>query len=221
MFRSVIAASLIGSIGGCTYTKSVSGRVVRGKRATRYTPTRVSSQAASQFGMVSSIWRTLTDSQRESWYEAAEGNGGFQLFKKRNANRLLAGMPVLLEPAPVPELMDFTTTFDIFSDFPGLFVMQVSVISDVDLDRYVAYVMATGPVSRGVGNVAASRYRFVGSGQNIAGGPIVFEVQDSWQSRYGNLAGYEQEIVYMKLKLIDKVSGYAYQIVRDSDIIQP
>lgn len=107
LFKSLEAASISGSIGGRTYTRSRSGMVIRA-RAIPVNPASFSQvQVRMTFGNLSARWSILTAPQRTAWETYAAnvpilnklGDSihltGQQMYVRCNAVRLRSGLAVV------------------------------------------------------------------------------------------------------------------------------
>lgn len=205
-----------GKLGGNVFSKGKSGLVVRSRRTANSVYTPLALQQRSQFAFISSFWRSLSEPQQESWHEAAEGKGGFQLFKKCNANRLLVEESVLLEPLVKPQLVDFVVIPNYRINAINQVVFEVSYNYGLPRPEWRLYIMSTGALSSGISRTTESNYRFMtlqplGEDQSDD-----IDVSDSWQAIFGSPLEMIGSSSFIKVKAIHKPSGYAtpYKQVR-------
>lgn len=218
-FKSHVFTEIRGSLGGNIFRRDKSGLVVRSRRTANSVYTQSNSIAKSQFAYTSSFWKGLTDNKRESWHEAAEGKGGFQLFKKCNANRLLIGESLISEPLEKPSIPLFTVEAVVFSPVPNVWVIGASVEFGVSVYNLVAVAQSTGALSAGIKNVAGSYYRNIGQ-QEASGGIIpLVEFNQAWQSKYGDPGNYSGLQIGMSVKMVDVASGYGTKYIKSITFI--
>lgn len=213
-FKSNIFTSIHGKLGGNVFSKNGSGLVVRSRRTANSVYTQPRLEANSNFAYTSSFWRGLSEPQQESWHEASEGKGGFQLFKKCNANRLLIGQSLLSEPLEKPSIPTPTASAVVFSPVPKVWVIGVSVLFDISVNGLVAIAKATGPISAGIKNPTGTNFRLIGSQQSDSGFIPLVEFNQAWQARYGNPSNYIGLIIGMSVKVIDIESGYGTKYIK-------
>ena len=215
-FKSHIFTEIRGQLGGNVFSKNKSGLVVRSRRTANSVYTQSNSIARSNFAYISSFWRSLTEPQQEQWHAASEGKGGFQLFKKRNSNRLLLGLGLLPEPVIDPDQAIFTVEVKYRVRTDNVVVFEVGYLYDIPQPEWKLYIMSTGALSAGISRVTESYYRFLviqpdgeDQGDDIDVGP-------EWQALYGSPVDRIGNAAFIKVKAIHKPSGYAtpYKQVR-------
>ena len=107
-----------GSISGQTFSRNANGAYIRARVAGTNPQTEEQTVNRTRFGTISTLWRSLTKEQADSWIEAAKGTlgaytdrlgqasqyTGQQLFNKlNNVRQLFNPAAQLLTSAPVPE----------------------------------------------------------------------------------------------------------------------
>lgn len=110
--QSAILTNGSGSIGGMTAAKNRGGLYLRSRAAVTNPQTPGQTLIRTSLAMVSTTWRTLTELQREGWYDWAAVNPitnafgdpilmtGHQAFIALNSSRVQADLP-LVPDAPV------------------------------------------------------------------------------------------------------------------------
>lgn len=219
-FKSHIFTEIRGYLGGNIFRRDKSGLVVRSRRTANSVYTQSNSIAKSQFAYISSFWRGLTEPQQEQWHEAAEGKGGFQLFKKCNSNRLLVGESLISEPMPKPDLAIFTVEVKYRVRTDNVVVFEVAYLYDIPQPDWRLYIMSTGALSAGKSTAADSYYRFIklqplgeDQGDDI-------DVGTEWQARFGSPVDRIGDSAFVKVKSVHKPSGYATPYIKVKGIIE-
>lgn len=101
-----------GAVGGVTFSRSASGATVSARKSRRRAHRSRSGSGRAPLIAAAQHWRTLSDSQRGSWIEAARdipmanklgiprSGSGFELFCKASAIRIRFGLPIIPEFTP-------------------------------------------------------------------------------------------------------------------------
>lgn len=107
-----------GSISGQTFSRNANGAYIRARVAGTNPQTEEQTINRTRFGTISTLWRSLTKEQADSWIEAAKGTlgsytdrlgqssqyTGQQLFNKlNNVRQLFNPGASMITSAPVPE----------------------------------------------------------------------------------------------------------------------
>lgn len=206
-----IVTAISGKVGGQTFGIGKSGQYLKntGSYINARTPKRTTSN--SLLSLVTSQWRDLTQSQRDSW-DAASSNfpytnrlgnteyySGFNLFTKFNVNRYLMSLSLLTAP-PSP------TTVSLPSDFTMVPTTTTFPIAATDVNSdYLYLVYVAPPVSQGVAkNKKALRLLYVATSSEL---DPVLDIYDEYVAVFGSpLAGTK---IFLELKVVDKATGIA------------
>lgn len=224
-FRSILLAEARGSMAGATFSRNGNSAYVRA-RATPVNP-RTPSQTASRDNLnaVSTLWRSLTDGQRQSWIDLAKTvpyvnslgesafYSGFQLFMKCSLTVMgIGGSPVPSAPATPPTFPAMSiTTYTLeqdgstFADFSMLFNYLAQPIDATQ----VLVIDATGAFSAGKNFVAKSQYRFLRS-YSISTPDDVIQIGPNWQAVFGALeASIVGARINMRARYVSITTGFA------------
>ena len=102
---SALVTSMTGKLNGSVIQKSVNGFVIKNKNNGSTGSSQIVYKARSNFFNIVKMWATLTNEERQSWYNQVYlGVKDFQLFVKLNCIRPILGEdPVrsfVADPAP-------------------------------------------------------------------------------------------------------------------------
>jgi len=183
-----------GKLGGHVFSTGRSGASVHTRAKARNPQTKYQMQIRSRFTQFTQGWRDLTDTQRESWYDAESSFSrtnrfgdvvtlsGKNLYESLNTQRAvivlpplsIAPMPILLEPNVVTEVRFRLSEFKLF-------------INGIFGDEKVYVIVGTKPLSQGT-KFVQSNLRILGFGLSIPAGDNIgtyFDTYDMYVARFG------------------------------------
>lgn len=181
-FISSLITEASGSVAGTTYSRNKNGSYIRNKSVPVNRNTQAQQAARALFSAVSSSWKTLTPSQRETWeanimsYPYVDSLGqtkyytASQLYKSINSSLAQVGLPTIancqtplsLQSVVGPEIIaqcgltpNLTIDALAFSGTPGTEVPT----------GFNVLIYATAMKSAGFSSPKNSDYRFIGAFQ--------------------------------------------------------
>lgn len=220
-----IISEIRGTIASTTFSKNAAGAIIRN----RVTPINRNSLAQNIqrqiFANISSNWRGLTQSQRNSWIEATpdfpyqDSLGqtkfltGAQLHQKLNLNRLVIGESLIASAPP-------QTSFPEFS-IGAVAATAGTLTAAFDPDPipagFAAVFYATRPLSAGKDFVSKSEFRVVQVEDPAAVSPA--DLFTNYTQKISGLAGQSGKKVFVEMRLIEIASGIASTTVRGVAVV--
>jgi len=177
-----------GKLGGHIFSKSRGGNTIRTLARATNPQTIYQQLIRSRFTQLSQGWRDLTESERESWYQAESSFSrtnrfgdvvlltGKNLYNSLNAQRGVLGLGVIdLAPMPsdIPE--NRVTRVEFNSSFTNL-----AIVGDFEISiDYV--IVATKGLSQGVRNFK-NEIRIIGIGRSSTNGQSIIVGSDQLNS---------------------------------------
>lgn len=142
---------------------------------------------------------------------------GEALFIKMNINALIAGgtSTITTPPADVvlPVLTDLSLSTEIGT--PNLFTFECTLTPSTGLTNLVFVVEANTPGSQGI--FFGSGYKKIGAYAAVSAAPV--PAVTGFESVFGSMAGYSDKKVFMRVKIVDKVTGWASGYTPISSVI--
>lgn len=172
---SPLLADISGSIGMCTFQRSLGGMSLRQKPVN--SPVLSESQIYSNIYMASTIkaWRDLTSAQRDNWDKFVLYNpfrtlhvknrtlSGYALFVRYNTYRLHTGFSILSVPI-FQSTLDTTVVFDFAQGGSGL---RLNTVYDFDPSERWFLLKMSAPVNDSVNNIS-SKMRLIYCTQGVS-----------------------------------------------------
>ena len=183
-----------GKLGGHVFSSGTTGASVHTLAKARNPQSKYQMEVRSRFTKFAQGWRDLTESQRESWYDAEStysrpnrfgdviSLSGKNLYESLNTNRAIIGLGVL-NIAPLPSEIPKNVTESA--------VLKVSLGrlelfgSYVDTVKYV--LVGAKPLSNGTRD-AGNKLRILALGEAVNGGVRIGDVFNSY-NKYVELFG--------------------------------
>lgn len=206
-------AEIRGSIGGTTFSRTRAGAIARNRTKPVNTPSAVRAAVRTVFGMVSKLWRDLTDAQRTNWNTTAVSwpqvnkmgetytPSGQALFNKLNNSLALAGQTTIdsITPPTAFEIGDFG--LDVFSKASGELSVLDSAAAATD---QVIVVSATPVVSSGVQNVD-NMFKQIA----VEAPAASIDVSAGWEAIFGQpITGLTLgDVVWLKIEVLNTPNG--------------
>ena len=177
-----------GKLGGHVFSSGLSGASVHTLSRARNPQSRNQMEVRSRFTQFTQGWRDLSESQRESWYDATSNFSrtnrfgdvvtlsGKNLYESLNTNRAILGLSVI-STAPLP------------IDLPKSRVDQVRILANGNvmeiggsfLPNTVFVRVATGSLSQGVKN-GNEKTKIIGLGSSTNSGQFVGDIADNYSN---------------------------------------
>jgi len=210
-------------IGGHVYSKNRYGNYKRTKVTPVNPQTSYQQQQRQLLGNTSSGWRGLTQSERDSWIDAAPNFpvtsifgtpmilSGQALYVMLNKNLQNAGVsPITTAPTPVaiPTLALTSVVSDVSSTTVTLTTTPGTVPAD-----FALFVFATPLITPGR-NFIKNRLRFIGI---IDESVAIGNVYTDWNARFGLLVADQK--VFVKIFFVSKITGQAGVPLQDYAIV--
>lgn len=206
-----IVTQISGKVGGQTFGIGKSGQYL--KNTGTYINARTIKRTGSNtlLALITSQWRTLTQTQRDAW-ESATSNfpytnrlgdteyySGFNLFTKFNVNRALIDLAILTTP-PSPTTVNLPTDFEMTPTTTTFPVFTDEGISD---NLYLIY--CAPPVSQGQSkNKKQLRLIYTATASELS---TVLDIYDEYVEIFGAPLGGTK--IFLELKVINKDTGIA------------
>lgn len=212
---SALVSDMRNKLNGSVASKNRYGSYLRNKVTPVNPQTSYQQNVRQMLGSLSSQYRGLTQSQRNSFINGAQNFpftdifgdtrylSGQTLFVKLNTNLLNAGESVI-ETAPLPVgVPEFSATdLNVTTSAGDIADMQLSVSSATVPAGFVVAVYATPPLSQSI-NFVKNRLRFIGIG-TVAASAV--DLTAMYAARFGSSAA-EGERITVRIALISTDSG--------------
>lgn len=209
-FNSSTFNQLSGKVGGQVFRTTKNGLVVGGKPSTNRKLNLYTTAWRGRVSYLSSRWKTLTDAERNSWYAQVNGKeSAFQLFCKFNLNAIGGFVTdttsfVRVFP-PVVQLPQLTpSTASIVAG--GAKSVTVTCFAD-SFANWAVQCQATSVRSRGV--VRNGSRLFKNMVRPAMSGSTVCSFSTAYNTYYGSLAGCRGDIVWVRVRGVHRVYGWA------------
>ena len=171
-FSAIAVTSILGKAGGTVFSKNKGGAYFKNFVMPSNPQSAAQVAVRNAFGLISQLWRLLTDEQRSGWksqaanfpYNDVFGDtkylSGFGLHQQLNLNLTNSGQPTISD-APIPQSVYGVVFFAANSLSVGdeEFVLT-SEFADAQPFAGAIVVEATGPIPDGVSNVNG-KYRSI------------------------------------------------------------
>ena len=208
-FNSSTFNQLSGKVGGQVFRTGKGGMMVSGKSAPIRKRTYDNTTWGNRVSFVSSFWRTLTDSQRTTWYEVAGSKlSAFQLFCKLNLNRLGAN-----EYVTTGTLLTVPPMVSIIGIAPSVYTIQANGIkriqiltTGVNIADWSLQVQSSFAQSRGFTRTSNVRFRQIQNFNNPISGTYTFTANFNFY--IGTLAGRTGQKVVIRVRAFHRAYGY-------------
>ena len=201
---SALVEEIIGKLAGSVFQDSYQGYQIRSRVTPRNPRTSYQQLRRGEFGFLTSTWRDLTPTERQTWIDnAPPGMQGLNFYVQSNVNVILTGLPPMRDTTPgtIPEAFPIT----ISELNPPAFTIQATTSLNIVPAGQNLLILATAerPPSQLFNN--PSNFQPIvtfASGSNLTGGaPIGIE----WRSHYGIMRGAYR--ICVKAVLIDAATG--------------
>lgn len=212
-FGAIIVAGS-GKIGGHVASRNRSGSYLR----TKVTPVNPGSPDQSavrnRLAGLSSAWRSLTASQRQSWNSAVQdfattdifgdlkNPSGFNLYQRLNNNLLNISESAISTP-PLPTAVDYMTSISIAAEDATVAESLVLTYAPAIAADHKVKVLATPPMSAGV-NFVKSEYRQIDVIATADASPL--NILAAYQAKFGSTGTAGQKI-FVKVVMVSTDSG--------------
>lgn len=215
-----IISEIRGTIASTTFSKNAAGAIIRNRVKPINRNSTAQNVVRQAFATISSLWRGLSQSQRNSWIAAApdfpyqDSLGqtktltGAQLHQKLNLNlQSIDESPIQSAPAPI--------------SFPALAVgvvtastsaFTIAFTPDPVPTGFALKVFATRPISAGIDFVSKSDFREVEFFDPADTSPA--DIFTSYTTKVSGLAGQAGKKVFVELQYVHIASGIASARVR-------
>lgn len=212
---SALVSDARGKLNGSVASKNRYGSYLRNKITPVNPQSTAQMEARQRFGALSSMWKSLTQSQRNSWLSGVKAFpftdifgdikhlSGNSLFVKLNSNLIKIGsLPIL--SAPEATGVSTLPDFEISATATGGTLSALSL----DFDQYAnpldakIVVYATPPQGAGK-NFVKSEYRFIGSADTDDNSVDIFGM---YTDRFGASAPANQKI-FVRIALVNTTTG--------------
>ena len=170
MLPSISVSLLVGSAGSNTFARNRGGNYVKVRKTSANPQTIYQQNQRAIVSTISTLWATLSDSQRNGWATASADfpytnkigqlkyYSGFQLFVKFNLNLVLIGSSTILD-APSPySFVEFTEFYITTLDSSNM-NLQLNAASTDSHATYCIY--ATAPQGLGIMVVGPTAYKLI------------------------------------------------------------
>lgn len=222
-----------GSIGGTIYSRNANASYAKNFTKPTNPDTTAQQVVRGIFSQIAQAWRSLTDSERESWITAAAlsefsytnkvGENSFytgsQLYMKLNGN-LLQANPTATPFTTAPSPISLTAIFlgAVVADSVGQSV-EITINGGVNLPAgQEVKVYSTGPVSAGVYRPKGSMFKLIGSFPTVAAGqPNILATSSSYLAKFGPLVAGNS--VWFKLETYAPATGQTIPGVQEKVIV--
>lgn len=98
---SALVEEIVGKLAGSVFQDSYGGYQIRTRVSPKNPQSYYQQLRRGEFAYISSLWRTLTAEQRQTFYDAAASpSGGFDLFVSCNINASLIGVDLISSYTP-------------------------------------------------------------------------------------------------------------------------
>ena len=220
-----IISEIRGTIASTTFSKNAAGAIIRNRVKPINRNSNAQNAVRQSFASISSLWRGLTQPQRNSWIEATpdfpyqDSLGqtkqltGAQLHQKLNLNLLSIGeSPITTAPPQTsfPELAVGAVS-------PAAATFTVAFTPDPVPAGFAMKVFATRPLSPGIDFVSKSDFREVTFLDPADTSPA--DIFSDYTAKVSALTGQAGKKVFVELQYIEISSGIASSRVRGVGIV--
>lgn len=220
-----IISEIRGTIASTTFSKNAAGAIIRNRVKPINRNSNAQNAVRQSFASISSLWRGLTQPQRNSWIEATpdfpyqDSLGqtkqltGAQLHQKLNLNLLSIGESPIQSAPPqtsFPELAVGAVS-------PAAATFTVDFTPDPVPAGFAMKVFATRPLSPGIDFVSKSDFREVTFLDPADTSPA--DIFSDYTAKVSALTGQAGKKVFVELQYIEISSGIASSRVRGVGIV--
>lgn len=228
---SIGITNISGKAGGTIYANNKGGAYMKNFAVPSNPRSTLQQERRSTFGSLSSMWRSLTEGERNAWEAASQdfprrnhfGDvyylSGNSLFQGFNSNLALIGLNAKTS-APIKEeiqhLEDLSLTSE-FSGTPVAYSLTIGMTFGPESPTNTTYaVFVSPPLSAGISN-AKKRMRFLTTITAGVGGNTL-NITTAYTAKFGTPA--EGAKIFCEIKAIDKNNGSSGQDATFSDITE-
>lgn len=220
-----IISEIRGTIASTTFSKNAAGAIIRNRVKPINRNSNAQNVQRQLFATISSAWRGLTQTQRNSWIAAApdfpyqDSLGqtkqltGAQLHQKLNLNLLLIGENMIPTAPPQTSFPEFTVGTVTASSS----VFTVAFTPDPVPAGFALCVYATRPVSAGIDFVSNSDFRLIQVEDPATDSPA--DIFTNYTTKVSGLAGQNGKKVFVEVRLVEVASGIASARVRGVAVV--
>lgn len=189
---SALVSDMRGKLNGSVASKNRYGSYLRNKITPSNPQTAAQVAQRSLLAKFASLWRGLTEAQREAWNGAVSGYtksnifgdtvtpSGSVLFNQLNMNiATVAGSQLTLPPLPlgVTPISTLTVESTVATE-----TLNLTITPEVIPANHVVVVEATAPMSPGIYN-ANNRFRIIAVNPDLVAG--VADIFDDYEAKFG------------------------------------
>lgn len=220
-----IISEIRGTIASTTFSKNAAGAIIRNRVKPINRNSNAQNVQRQLFATISSAWRGLTQTQRNSWIAAApdfpyqDSLGqtkqltGAQLHQKLNLNLLLIGENMIPTAPPQTSFPEFTVGTVTASSS----AFTVAFTPDPVPAGFALCVYATRPVSAGIDFVSNSDFRLIQVEDPATASPA--DIFTNYTTKVSGLAGQNGKKVFVEVRLVEVASGIASARVRGVAVV--
>lgn len=223
-FISSLITEASGSVAGTTYSRNKNGSYIRNKSVPVNRNTLAQQAARARFSVVSSDWKTLSASEKESWeanivnYPYVDSLGqtkyytASQLFKSLNNSLFQLGMDKInfcVGPVSLPSILSPEV---VVSQGAGIELSSITFSAGSGTEVPTGFnlaIYATTIKSTGFSSPKNSDYRFINL--QLAGADVVnLDLSSAYTSVFGNSwqdVANQGNKIYFGLKLVSNITG--------------
>jgi hypothetical protein len=201
-----------GKIGGQVASRNRAGSYLRNKVTPVNPRTAAQSAVRSRFATLSSGWRNLSQTVRDSWNNAVAGYQksdifsdlhsltGLQLYQRLNNNILSSGGTQITSPAPNKGVLTVAvSTLTYTSGTPALTLVSAAVVPALTRVK----VFATPPLSQGVNFVKAQLRQITTLAPAATASQVL---TTAYNTKFGSVGGVGTKI-FIGVVYVDQTSG--------------
>lgn len=215
-----IISEIRGTIASTTFSKNAAGAIIRNRVKPINRNSSAQNAVRQSFATISSLWRGLTQSQRNSWTAAApdfpyqDSLGqtktltGAQLHQKLNLNLLSIGESPITSAPPQTSFPELTAGVVTATSS----TLTVAFTPDPVPAGFALKIFATRPLSAGIDFVSKSDFREVTFLDPADTSPA--DIFSDYTAKVSGLAGQSGKKVFVELQYVEISSGIASARVR-------
>lgn len=185
-----MVSALVGSIGGITFQRNLSGEIARLRPIQRKFPNPNQTDKISAFQVIMGLWHSLTVSQRLAWntfasaytftdsWGTTKNISGYNWFLSVNSNLVLIGESPITSP-PTWHTPTAVPSFDVYFLYNNLYVTWLPEFSHPN-DKCLVF---TSPVTRFTSEYNRSLLRYTNT--IPVGSSSAWNFDTAWQSVHG------------------------------------
>src|SRR5213596_1553841 len=93
---TAIVSEIVGKLAGSVFQSSYGGFQIHGRVSPRNPQSNYQQLRRGMFGFISATWRSLTNTERQTFIDGAVSpGGGFDLYVQSNVNLILVNEPMI------------------------------------------------------------------------------------------------------------------------------